>query len=146
MKYLFAIVTACYGLFVAAAPLDGPAPFTDHDVTCLAKVIYFEERGESAAEQKAVAEVVLNRVERGFAGSVCEVVHQRGQFPWATHMPRVREPQPYARARELAFRLLAGFEPRTDHTSLYFNAGWRPAWAHRKVFAIKRIGKNLFLW
>ena len=145
MKYLIALV-ACLPL-VALPQTAGPQPFTDRDVACLAKVIYFEERGESLAEQKAVAEVVLNRVaHRDFPDSICAVVHQRGQFPWAARVPRVREQEAYDRARDLSFRLLAGYEPRTDRRSLYFNAGWKPRWARKKVCATRRIGKNLFLW
>jgi N-acetylmuramoyl-L-alanine amidase len=48
---------------------------------CLAGAIYFESRSESLEGQLAVAEVIRNRAESGrFPGSLCGVVHQRGQF------------------------------------------------------------------
>ena len=58
------------------------------DQTCLAEVVYFEARGEPAAGQQAVAQVVLNRVRHpAFPKTVCGVVHQRSasscQFAFA---------------------------------------------------------------
>lgn len=145
MKYLIALAVALTSLAATPQGNDGLQPFSDRDVTCLAKVVYFEARGEPPAARREVAEVVLNRVERGFAPTICAVVYQRGQFPWAARAPRVREAARYADARELAFRLLAGFEPRTDHRSTHFYSGRRPAWA-REMFVTSHIGKHLFLW
>lgn len=56
-------------------------------VTCLADNIYFEARGESNISQRAVANVVMNRVNSGyFPSTVCEVVRQKDentcQFSW----------------------------------------------------------------
>ena len=58
------------------------------DQTCLAEVVYFEARGEPAAGQQAVAQVVLNRVRHpAFPKTVCGVAHQRSasscQFAFA---------------------------------------------------------------
>lgn len=51
------------------------------DRECLARAVYFEARGEPLDGQLAVAQVILNRVASGrFAGSVCGVIAQRGQF------------------------------------------------------------------
>lgn len=48
------------------------------DQHCLAEAVYFEARGESEDGQKAVAQVVLNRVRHpAFPKTVCGVVHQR---------------------------------------------------------------------
>lgn len=47
------------------------------DLECLAEAIYFEARGESLDGQRAVAEVILNRVKsKKFPNSICEVVRQ----------------------------------------------------------------------
>ena len=44
---------------------------------CLAQNIYFEARGSTIADQAAVADVVLNRVQaQGFPGTICGVVKQ----------------------------------------------------------------------
>ena len=58
------------------------------DVNCLAEAVYFEARGEAADGQKAVAQVVLNRVRHpAFPKTICGVVHQHGaggcQFSFA---------------------------------------------------------------
>ena len=56
-----------------------PTAYGDRD--CLARAVYFEARGEPLAGQLAVAQVILNRVASGrFAGSVCGVIAQHGQF------------------------------------------------------------------
>ncbi|MEE9426433.1 MAG: cell wall hydrolase [Methylococcales bacterium] len=50
------------------------------ELQCMALNLYFEARGETSAGQKAVAHVVLNRVNHaGFPKSVCDVVKQGGQ-------------------------------------------------------------------
>lgn len=47
---------------------------------CLAQNIYYEARGSSRADQIAVADVVINRVEDArFPDSICEVVQQGRQ-------------------------------------------------------------------
>src|SRR6185503_5352794 len=49
------------------------------NLTCLARNVYFEARGEPIKGQRAVAEVTLNRVASGqYADSICEVVYQKG--------------------------------------------------------------------
>ncbi len=49
-----------------------------NDLHCLTEAVYFEARGETAAGQQAVAQVVLNRVRHpAFPKTVCAVVHQR---------------------------------------------------------------------
>ena len=47
------------------------------EVNCLAEAIYYEARSETVSGQKAVAEVVLNRVgHKAFPNTVCSVVYQ----------------------------------------------------------------------
>jgi spore germination cell wall hydrolase CwlJ-like protein len=58
----------------------------DKQVRCLAENIYYESRGESLEGQIAVAKVTLNRLDEGYARTVCGVVKQRNpngcQFSW----------------------------------------------------------------
>lgn len=50
---------------------------------CLAATIYFEARNQPEEGQRAVAEVVINRVQHDkFPDSVCEVVHQPSAFSY----------------------------------------------------------------
>ena len=69
-KFLFIILFALSSTFSHA-----------DDVTCLSHVIWHEARGEPEAGKRAVAEVVLNRVESGkFGSDVCSVIYWPGQF------------------------------------------------------------------
>ena len=57
----------------------------DKQVKCLAENIYHESRGESLKGQVAVAKVTLNRLDEGYANTVCGVVKQGCQFAWTCH-------------------------------------------------------------
>lgn len=115
------------------------------DVRCLTEAIYFEARGESEHGQRAVAEVVMNRRDRGFARSICGVVYAKAQFSWTARRHAVRDRMAFARCRELAFAILAGDVERNNRKILYFFSGRKPLWA-RKLHRDVRIGKHLFLW
>lgn len=54
------------------------------ELECLAKVVWFEARGESKTGKTMVANVVRNRTEYGkpFATTICKVVYQPNQFAW----------------------------------------------------------------
>lgn len=53
----------------------------DEETDCLARAVYWESKGEPLAGQLTVAQVIINRAHSGrFAGTVCGVVRQRGQF------------------------------------------------------------------
>lgn len=59
---------------------DDKGVYSLAELKCMALNLYFEARGETSAGQKAVAHVVLNRVNHaGFPKSVCDVVKQGGQ-------------------------------------------------------------------
>jgi spore germination cell wall hydrolase CwlJ-like protein len=99
---------------VAAVRPSAPSP---RDRDCLAAAVYYEARGESAAGQAAVAQVVLNRMSRPtYPKSVCGVVYQglasgECQFSFACNgaMHGRREPLAWVKAREVATRALAGY-------------------------------------
>lgn len=53
------------------------------ELQCLRDNIYFESRGESEAGQRAVANVILNRMNnKKFPNTLCGVTYQRKQFSW----------------------------------------------------------------
>jgi spore germination cell wall hydrolase CwlJ-like protein len=86
------------------------------DLDCLATAVYYEARGESAAGQAAVAQVVLNRTRHpAFPKTICGVVYQRAgggcQFSFTCNgaMRRAKEPGAWARARQVAARALGGY-------------------------------------
>src|ERR1700677_1873993 len=63
--------------YLAAHPAHAAAAAPVRDLDCMTAAVYYEARGESAAGQAAVAQVVLNRVRHpAFPKSVCAVVYQ----------------------------------------------------------------------
>lgn len=74
-------------------------------VLCVALAVYFEARGEPATGQRAVAEVVLNRVWRSNGKrDACDVVFREDQFQWTKRLKPRHWPKGYAwnRARSVA--------------------------------------------
>src|SRR3546814_6340378 len=105
----------------AAAPFDFRAD-TGLDglraLDCLAEAVYYEARSESEEGQRAVAQVVLNRVRHpAYPGSVCGVVYQGPmkpgggcQFTFTCDGSLARRPLEggWSRARRIAAEALAG--------------------------------------
>lgn len=57
------------------------------DTTCIAEAIYFEARGESLEGQKAVAKVILNRMQLK-KKSACWVINEKNQFSFKKNKKR----------------------------------------------------------
>jgi hypothetical protein len=73
---------------VVARPFRLAGAADNADLNCLTQAVYYEARGESQDGQRAVAQVVLNRVRHpAFPKTICGVVHQRSsvgcQFTFA---------------------------------------------------------------
>ncbi len=51
-------------------------PVDNKQLKCLAENIFYEARGESITGKAAVARVVMNRVNHGFASTPCNVIYQ----------------------------------------------------------------------
>jgi spore germination cell wall hydrolase CwlJ-like protein len=121
---------------------------------CLAEAVYYEARSESEEGQRAVAQVVLNRVRHpAFPGSVCGVVYQGPlragggcQFTFTCDGSLVRLPigEDWARARRIAAEALAGhvFAPVGLSTN-YHTHQVLPDWAFRLAKATV-IGNHIF--
>ena len=57
-------------------------------ITCLAQNIYFEARDQPTIGQRAVAEVVLNRVhDQRWPDTVCEVIREGPTYSWKQDYP-----------------------------------------------------------
>ena len=57
-------------------------------ITCLAQNIYFEARDQPTIGQRAVAEVVLNRVhDPRWPDTVCEVIREGPTYSWKQDYP-----------------------------------------------------------
>lgn len=114
---------------------------------CLAEAIYFEARGEGTKGMRAVAEVILNRVDNHrFPNSVCGVVYQKGQFSYLRMSKRgIHNKAVYGRIQQIAFEAMSGAAPRslTDGATYFHTTSVRPDWSHRFT-RTTRIGAHVF--
>ncbi|MDF0594440.1 cell wall hydrolase [Psychromarinibacter halotolerans] len=130
------------GVEFSAAFLDAlPTPKGGDAWSCLTEALYFEARGESIRGQFAVAEVILNRVDRAeFPNSVCGVVKQgtgrkyQCQFSYTCDgaPETVHEPLSFERAGKIAALMLGGVDRRlTRGATHYHTVAVDPYWASR---------------
>ena len=120
---------------------------------CLTAAVYYEARSESNDGQRAVAQVVLNRVRnRAFPNTVCGVVYQGSnrrtgcQFSFTCDgsLYRAREPGAWERARAVAEGALGGsvFAGVGSATS-YHTTAILPWWAP-SLARVTTIGAHVF--
>jgi spore germination cell wall hydrolase CwlJ-like protein len=139
----------------AAIPIAGPNPRAPSVVfragtsvdqmralDCLAQAVYYEARSESDDGQRAVAQVVLNRVRHpAYPGSVCGVVYQGPmragggcQFTFTCDGSLALRPagEAWLRARRIAAAALAGavYAP-VGLSTHYHTQQVLPSWAFR---------------
>jgi len=127
---------------------------------CLAQNVYYESRGSSLADQAAVADVVLNRVEDArYPNSICGVVKQgrqyasgqmirnQCQFSWycdgKSDYPRDKEA--WTKAQQIAYMMLYYKDYRgiTEGATHYHADYVAPKWA-KDMILIGRIGNHIF--
>ncbi|WP_233998253.1 cell wall hydrolase [Erythrobacter sp. QSSC1-22B] len=128
----------------AASPFRQSADWTqaatyDSALECLSATIYYEANGEGAAGQRAVAQVVLNRVRHpAFPSSVCGVVYQGShlrtgcQFTFTCDgsLLRTASAQGWSRAERIASEALKGkVEPSVGMATHYHANYVFPYWA-----------------
>lgn len=100
-------------------------------IDCLATAALYEA-GEDERGQKAIIQVVLNRLQRHRADTVCGVVYQGAwratgcQFSFACDGSVDRRPQRsgWAKARAAARRALAGYVFAPVGTATHYHADW----------------------
>jgi hypothetical protein len=121
---------------------------------CMSQAIYYEAANESEEGQRAVAQVVLNRVRHpAWPDSVCGVVYQGPmrpgggcQFTFTCDGSLARRPGgvQWLRARRLAAEALAGRTFAPVGTSTHYHANYVfPAWAPR-LAKTTAIGAHIF--
>lgn len=136
-----------------AAALDpkGRAPL-DEALTCLARTVYWEAKGESRAGMEAIANVVMNRVAaESFPDTVCEVVtdgKKAGacQFSWWCdgRPDDVEEPECYAVAIEIARLALNRELPDRSSGALHFHSGKVPEGWSKELVETVQVGDHRF--
>ena len=121
---------------------------------CLAQAVYYEARSETEDGQRAVAQVVLNRVRHpAYPGSVCGVVYQGPmkagggcQFTFTCDGALAQPPfgPGWSRARRIAAEALAGkvFAP-VGLATHYHRLDVAPEWAPR-LAPVATIGVHIF--
>jgi spore germination cell wall hydrolase CwlJ-like protein len=137
----------------AAAPFAGGTDVTGRALDCLTAAVYYEARSETLDGQRAVAQVVLNRVRHpAFPRSVCGVVFQGRErrtgcqfsFTCDGSMRRGREPGAWERAREVAEAALAGYVYAPVGLATHFHTtAIHPWWASSMRRAVT-VGAHIF--
>ena len=122
-------------------------------IDCMTAAVYYEARSEPVDGQRAVAQVVLNRVhDRAFPSSVCGVVYQGSnrstgcQFSFACDgsLNRTRDDVSWARSREVAVAALSGqVDPAVGSATHYHTTAISPWWAPSLV-RLGTIGHHIF--
>ncbi|HEY0412161.1 MAG TPA: cell wall hydrolase [Allosphingosinicella sp.] len=139
-----------------AHPFDiGPASGDDvkSALNCLTAAVYYEARSESEDGQRAVAQVVLNRVRHpAFPKSVCGVVYQGSnrttgcQFSFTCDgsLAHPRERSAWDRAERVAAAALAGYVyAPVGLATHYHTTAIHPWWAAAMAKAVT-IGSHIF--
>lgn len=130
---------------------DGKKPLDD-PITCLARTIYWEAKGEGIAGMEAIANVVMNRLgHEGFPDTVCEVVRQgyeRGacQFSWWCdgRSDNAQDAKPYEIAKEIARKALnRQIEDRTGGALYFHQRAVSPQWSAKYVKTVE-LGEHIF--
>lgn len=148
------------GIPFAVGPVEPARPFVlrasgpdrERAIECLAAAIYYEAGAESLDGQRAVAQVVLNRVRHpAFPKTVCGVVFQGAsapgcQFSFACDGSLARTPQPAAllRARRVALRALSGSVEPLVGVSTHYHADYVAPYWGRELSKIRQIGAHIF--
>jgi spore germination cell wall hydrolase CwlJ-like protein len=155
---------------VVAVSKPQPKPVDQKQLKCLATNIFYEAGSEPEKGKQAVARVVMNRVNHGFAPNPCSVVYQVStimvpidndpeidneghkrvklcQFSWVCESDRrplnVNDPR-YKQSERIAYNVLAydSYKDVVPSTVLFFHNLWvNPMWPYRKV---AQIGNHIF--
>ncbi|MDC7685097.1 cell wall hydrolase [Asticcacaulis sp. BYS171W] len=123
------------------------------DLDCLTQAVYYEARGETDAGQRAVAQVILNRVRHpGYPKTICNVVYQGAvkrtgcQFSFTCNgiMANRVEGWAWKRARTVAEDALDGYVMKPVGASTHFHVlSVSPDWAPR-MDKTATIGSHVF--
>jgi spore germination cell wall hydrolase CwlJ-like protein len=143
----------------SSAPIEPARPFVapagadqTSALECLTAAIYYEAGYEPTEGQRAVAQVVLNRMRHpAFPKSVCGVVYQGApnpscQFSFACDGSLARAPAPAAwrRARAVAEAALRGYVMASVGQATHYHTDYvAPYWAPR-LAKVKQIGAHIF--
>ena len=161
MKYFFTALVVLFTTTAAQANMNILFDAENEpEVWCLAQNVYYEARGSNLADQAAVADVVLNRVnDDRYPDSICEVVkqgrkHPNGQmkrnqcqFSWycdgKSDYPTDKDA--WVSAQQTAYMMVYhnDFRGITEGATHYHADYVKPKWA-RELQLVGRIGVHIF--
>ena len=122
-------------------------------IDCLTAAVYYEARSQSDDGQRAVAQVVLNRVrDRAFPDSVCGVVYQGStrrtgcQFSFTCDgsMAFRRDPASWAHARDIATAALSGQVYAPIGSATFYHADYVLPWWASSMQRVVAVGTHIF--
>ncbi|MEO1967206.1 MAG: cell wall hydrolase [Sphingomonadaceae bacterium] len=138
---------------LAVDPANKADPHYEAAVQCLAHAVYYEAASEGDAGERAVAQVVLNRVHSlAFPDTVCGVVYQGAErvtgcqftFTCDGSLARVPSQAGFERARKIAVQALSGrVDPAVGNATHYHANFVIPYWAS-SLDKVKTIGAHIF--
>lgn len=111
-------------------------------VNCLAKMAYFEARGETESARRVIMDVMINRVKHSeFPKTVCSNL-KPSQFQWVRHNPRVKNWKLFSKIRDEASQVwasyLLGDWRDTSRGGIFFSSnGRKPA---ARAYALMKAG------
>ncbi|MBN8809456.1 MAG: cell wall hydrolase [Sphingomonas sp.] len=120
---------------------------------CLTQAVYYEAGNQSQDGQRAVAQVVLNRVrDRAFPASVCGVVYQGStrstgcQFTFTCDGSLNRRPNAtmWERARVVASAALGGEVYAPVGSATFYHADYVSPWWASSMDRVTQIGAHIF--
>ncbi len=120
---------------------------------CLAEAVYYEARSETRSGQKAVAEVIMNRVaSKHFPDSVCGVVYEGSKrrtgcqfsFTCDGSMDKTPKGKAWKRSQDIATLVLTGgVKPFTNRATHYHTTSVTPVWSNN-LRMTKQVGSHVF--
>ncbi len=120
---------------------------------CLTQAVYYEANNQSEDGQRAVAQVVLNRVrDRAFPSSVCGVVYQGStrstgcQFTFTCDGSLNRQPSVtgWNRARSVASAALSGTVYAPVGSATFYHANYVSPWWATSMDKVATVGAHIF--
>jgi len=140
---------AARAFLLRAGSMDDSA----RSLECLTAAIYYEAATEPLDGQRAVAQVVLNRVRHpAYPSSVCGVVFQGSeratgcQFTFTCDGSLGRAPVPsiWARAKEIARAALAGYVYKPVGWATHYHTNWVVPYWSSSLVKLANVGTHIF--
>jgi spore germination cell wall hydrolase CwlJ-like protein len=130
----------------------GPQPALERAVDCLAAAVLYEA-GDDPPGQRAVAQVVLNRLRHpAFPKTVCGVVFQGSErttgcqftFTCDGAMARIPRPDAWQRARTIAKKALSGSVDKVVGYATHYHTDWVVPYWSASLDKVSAVRTHLF--